>query len=102
MNSSPCLDDSVSQAERGFLLYGSGMTVKFMPVWFLDRVQLDPSALNLVMAALPAGIALLSVAAPYICKIIGTAGVLASLQLLAGVTACALSAMLALVNNHHA
>ena len=100
MNSSSC--PSSSRAEPGVLLSGSGMTVKFMPVWFLDRVQLDPSALNLVMAALPAGIALLSVAAPYICRIIGTAARLANLQLLAGVTACALPAMLTLVLHHHA
>ena len=45
--------------------------MKFMPVWFLEKVQLDPSALNLVMAALPAGIAAVSVAGPLICRVLG-------------------------------
>ena len=49
------------------------MTIKFMPVWFLQKVDLNPSALNLVMAFMPAGIAAISVAGPRICNLIGTA-----------------------------
>ena len=36
---------------------GSGMTIKYFPIWLFDRVGLQPSAVNFVQGAVPLAVA---------------------------------------------
>lgn len=50
---------------------GSGMTIKYFPIWLIDRVHLQPSAVNLVQSAVPV---LLAAAAMLVQQLAAVAG----------------------------